>query len=156
MHSRPRLPCRRDAPRRLAATRARGTLLAILWAALITAACSTVPERRWPPRLVGEIEVIHEAGGAIEVPASDAEFTVLELVADPPPLAERFDGDRRIWVLPEGGASILCRYRVFGDPARRRDPFADAPRADDRFPGARVVRHSALTRPAPGGGDARW
>ena len=94
---------------------------------------------------VYEVEVAYEfaPGGAREivVPQSSKDLTVIELSTDPQLLAERFDGDERVLIVPDGTRHLLvtCRYRIFGG-RDRQDPFAAAPSPRELFPGATDVR----------------
>jgi hypothetical protein len=68
---------------------------------------------------------------------------VIELSTDPQLLAERFDGDDRVLIVPDGTQHlrVTCRYRVFGGrDGDRPDPFAATPSPRDLFPGAIDVR----------------
>ncbi len=118
---------------------------------LAATSCSTLPERSWPPRLVGEIEVVHHIapGGArlVAVPLSDERITILDLHAHTPAVEERWIGGRRFFVVPEDVAElrIHCRYRAFGVAGEA--PFATVIGPDELFPGAVVVRHVASAEP---------
>ncbi|MCC6783247.1 MAG: hypothetical protein IT457_10435 [Planctomycetes bacterium] len=122
-----------------------------LAALLFLAACSVLPERAWPPRLLGEIEAVyHIAPGGerlVPVPLSDERITLYDLHAHTAGVEERWLGGRRYWVVPDGLAElrIHCRYRAFGTPGE--DPFASALGPQELFPGALIVRHDASPQP---------
>ncbi|MBK8978288.1 MAG: hypothetical protein IPM29_20485 [Planctomycetes bacterium] len=106
-------------------------------ALLTLGACSTLPERGWPERHLGElstaVELSPDTVRLVEVPMSDSELTILSLQVDPPALAEHFRDGRRFLELPPGtgSAHLTLRYRVFGpDPQaieRRMMPRAVEP-----------------------------
>ena len=126
----------------------RRTLPSLL--ALATGACSVFPTASKPPSVIETVQVEYsfaaDASRAIEVPASNAELTVLELRVEPAPRGERFERGHRILLLPFDcrQASLHCRVQRWssGEPL----DLVARPRAD-LFPDATSVR--VVDEPAP-------
>ena len=146
-----RLPAMAIPPNTRRSLPGRAASAAVLTAALIATACSTLPERAWPPRLVGEIEAVYHlpagTGRTVPVPMSDERTTLLGLHTETQGVDELFVGGRRLWLVPDGvdELRIHCQYRSFG--ARGAEPFAAVLGPSDLFPGAEIVRHRAAAEP---------
>ncbi len=112
--------------------------LALVW--LGTFACSIVPLATAPASLALHVEVRYEIPSGqsdpIELPMSGRYLTVLELVTDPPDLAESYREHRRFLHLPDGPATVVvrCRYRIYAEPG------SGFPPATELFPGATAIR----------------
>ena len=110
---------------------------------LLAAACSVFPAATKPPSVVEAVHAEYSFGAdgprTIEVPASDSDVTVLELVVEPAPRGERFERGRRILLLPFDceRANLRCRVQRW---ARSGDDDLVAPPGVDLFPGASSVR----------------
>ena len=134
----------RSLPARSTAARA-----AVLRFALCLAldACSSLPERAWPPRVVGELEVEFHFGPqserAIPMPESDARLTLFELHTHDKDVREEFRAGQRFWIVPAtiDVLHVHCSYRVFGPYGR--DAIAAAVDPQQLFPGSTVIRHDA-------------
>ncbi|HLU39318.1 MAG TPA: hypothetical protein VK081_08020 [Planctomycetota bacterium] len=105
------------------------------------AACSVFPDARRPPSVIESMDVEYAfapgAPRAIEVPASNAEITVLELAVEPAPHGERFERGHRYLLLPLDckEAKVRCRVQRWAgeQPADLTAPYAEL------FPGARRI-----------------
>jgi len=123
---------------------------AFLTATLLGGACSVFPTASKPASVVEAVRVEYafasDAPRTIEVPASGTDVTVLELVVEPAPRGERFEGGHRILLLPHDceRAHLHCRVRRWARPDA--DPLESGASAD-LFPGARSV--SFLDEPQP-------
>lgn len=112
----------------------------LLGGALLAAACSTVPSREWPPFDQRTVRATFRTDGApIELPASSADLTVIELVIEPAPAAEQWVGGRRR-VVPPAGCSELhvrCVYRAYARDGALPSPqqvFVGATAVEDVAP----------------------
>lgn len=117
-------------------------LLGTLTLALTPIGCSVFPTASKPSSVVESVHAEYtfapDAPRMIEVPASDDDLTVLELIVDPAPRGERFERGHRILLLPFDceRADLRCRVQRWANGAE--DAFV--PTGLDLFPGARSVR----------------
>jgi hypothetical protein len=103
-------------------------LLPILGAA----ACSTVPQREWPPFEQRSVVAEWNAASApVELPTSREDLTVLELRIEPQGTTETFADGKRLVALPKGSTKLTvhCTYRAYardGATLRPEDLFRGA------------------------------
>jgi hypothetical protein len=107
-------------------------ILAALFA-WIAAACSTVPPGEYPPYEERHVQAtfLGRGGAEVQVPASAADLTVLELACEPAAASEHFAAGRRHLVVPDGCQRFVVRmrYRAYaaaGRIATPRELFPDA------------------------------
>lgn len=95
----------------------------LLAAALLLAACSTLPPAAYPEfadHLIAAQFVVPE-GGRLRVPVSTTDLVVQELIATPPPQREQFGHDGERWFVYPAGAHVHvhCRCRSYATPDGR-------------------------------------
>jgi hypothetical protein len=90
-----------------------------LTAALLLGACSTLPERGFPPFCDHDFAAhcTVPADGRLPMPQSRPGLTVHDLAAVPPPVAEQYteDGNRYWFWAPGTHVHIACRCRAYAD-----------------------------------------
>jgi hypothetical protein len=106
-------------------------------AALLLAACSTLPPASYPEfadHLVAAEFVVPE-GGLLQLPVTTTDLVVLELTATPPPERERFGRGGERWLVYPAGTHVhvQCRCRSYAAPDGR--PLSPA----QLLPGARHI-----------------
>lgn len=117
----------------------------LLTAAIVlvaASACSVFPAARKTPSVVEAVHVEYAfrpgSPRMIQVPASDEDLTVLELVVEPSPRGERFERGHRILLLPYDCERAELRCRVQRWASQQSEDLVAPPL--ELFPGARSVR----------------
>jgi hypothetical protein len=106
--------------------------------AAFAGACSTVPPDVYPPSEERHVQAAFtgRGGGEVEVPASTANLTVLELESVPAAAGERFADGRRHLAVPRDCPRFVVRvrYRAYAVQGRippPRELFPDATELHD-------------------------
>lgn len=113
---------------------------ASLGSAAFATSCSTVPPREWPPFDQRTVRATYRVdGGAIELPVSSPDLTVLELTTEPAIEAEHWIEGRRRVVPPAGCTqlTVRCVYRAYAKDGHVPTPqqvFATAISVEDLAP----------------------
>lgn len=92
-------------------------LLILLSTVAMHAACSTVPQRAWPPFDERTVTAAFPWDGAspIELPVSSDVLTILSLQIEPSAVVEYWQGGKRLVRPPDGcrEITVTCSYRAY-------------------------------------------